>query len=280
MWYCVIFARDPMRLRQRKRREERLLLRRGRELGAHRGAHEGGVQTVALALRAEDLREVVAGLAVRGEAHHLVLLVVLPEAEVLGQHRIEDAEGVRLPHPQHLRELLAAGVEERGAGAVAREVHGQDERVGEPRVVVGRGGVAVVVVEETHLRGVPEVELEVVAQDRLEVLVGDPGEADGRHVADAYPGPREAVLDRLLRQVAVRVLDPEQALLLGGGHDAAVFEQARRAVLVAGEDSAADPEQVHGSSRGPIRRFSEVRPRAARAPGPLLAGRWPRPGVR
>ena len=55
------------------------------------------VELVAEAVAPDDPAELVqvARLAVGGEAHHLVLVAVLGEAEVLRDGRVVDAEGVR-----------------------------------------------------------------------------------------------------------------------------------------------------------------------------------------
>ncbi len=100
----------------------------------------------------------VAGLAVGGEAHQLVLAGVDPEAAVVGERGVEQAEGVREVELADHLDLMAPPHPDARGGPLPHPVEGQDRRGLERRGEEGRSGVALVVL------GVPEVPGSLVAQ--------------------------------------------------------------------------------------------------------------------
>ncbi len=101
-----------------------------------------------------------AGLAVGGQAHELVLAGVDPEAAVVGEGGVEQAQGVgEVELADHL-DLVAPADADAGGGPLPHAVEGQDGRGLERRREEGRGGVALVVL------GVPEVPGSVVTESR------------------------------------------------------------------------------------------------------------------
>ena len=113
-----------------------------------------------------------AGLAVGGEAHQLVLARVHPEAAVVGEGRVEEAERVREVELADHLDLVAPAHADAGGGPLADPVEGEDRGAVERRRVEGRGGVALVVLGEPELVGPlvaqrPELGLDLVADPEL-----------------------------------------------------------------------------------------------------------------
>ena len=243
-----------------------------------------------------------ARLAVGGESHHLVLAIVDPKPQVLGERRVEQAQAVgeadlveegepaSFAHADGVGRPLADAVggerggplkrrEEEGARGVGLVVRGVDhpllaevlgevplepELVGEP-AGDGVGPGAEPLRRDAHHRVEHAPELE----HRLLV------EGDQVEVARRETGLREAGVDRV-PGVAGVVLDPCEPLLLGGSHHASIHQQCGGTIVVEGGDS----QDVHalrptsrdflarrrGASMAPeccVRRAREERPSAS-----------------
>ena len=220
----------------------------------------------------DELRE--ARLAVRGQAHDLVLARVDLEAGVVGESRVEQPEGVGEAHLAEERDGVAPPDPEGGRRPFPDAVHGQDGGLLERRGEEGGGGMGFVVLGEEELpvvaqlaadlalgpelapqpeghglgeggearRGVGEVGL----QDPLELQPGLVVEDDPVEVRGAQARLAQAVVDRVEGEGGVMLLAGE-ALLLRGGDDRAVAQQRRGGVVVVG----GEPQDVHLSRRRP-----------------------------
>ncbi len=201
-------------------------------------------------------------VAVRREAHHLPLVSVVREAEVLGQRGVEHPERVREEDAVEHLDRAAAADRGEGRAEVAEAVDREDRRLLEGR-------------DEERARRVREVVLDVV-DPGLQRRPLDPA-GRGERGSDVA-GPRGVVeprlqvagaravadpADELLPDVRVRVardgdvveagrvetallqapargvgreagdvLDPGEALLLGGSEQLAVDDERRRGVAV------------------------------------------------
>ena len=90
-------------------------------------------------------------LAVRRQAHHLVLAGVHPEAGEVGERRIQQAERVRKAQLlEHLDRIAAADADRRGR-PLADAVHRHDRRLLERRRIERRGRVRFVMLAEQNL---------------------------------------------------------------------------------------------------------------------------------
>jgi hypothetical protein len=229
-------------------------------------------------LGGDDLAQLVGvrGLAEGAEGHGAALAVVGREAEIRGERRVDEAEGVGERHLHHALDLglavLPLAFVERGAGPVADGVDDQDGGLAEARAHEGLHGVAEVVREvadlvrayvEARRDGVdrpelaPEPGLEGV--DELLARGGEGREGRGDDARELGVrvfveddlieigwrelGAREDELDGVGREIGV-VLLPGEALFGRGGDHLAVDDQAGRRVVVAVRDT----EHLHRQS--------------------------------
>ena len=125
--------------------------------------HRGALDVVPEVVEAELVAEAVAPddpaedvqvlrLAVGGEAHHLVLVAVLGEAEVLRDGRVEDAEGVRERNLPGDLEVVSLPDAPHRAHHVAEAVDREHGRPFERRDVERGADVREVVLDEVRLR--------------------------------------------------------------------------------------------------------------------------------
>ena len=89
--------------------------------------------------------------AVRRQPHHLVLVPVLGEAEVLGHRRVIQAQGVREQHPAPDLYVAFGGRTPQHAGEVPQPVERQDGGLVVWGAVEGAGGVGDVMLYEMKL---------------------------------------------------------------------------------------------------------------------------------
>jgi hypothetical protein len=243
----------------------------GRALGAARGERLPGdrVDLEASnphanggAKRVEEAR-----LAVRRERHDLVLVGRAREAEMLRELLVEDPERVGELLDREGLELRSAipAREERGSLAAPVEHHhgGGLERPCEVR----RRGVRDVMRDEADAIGVEagkrrsqkeRCPLGVQRAQRLPAVRGDVVAAgrearvvrirDGVEVRGSEPRPSEAPrggprgrLPRRERHRSLAVLDPREALLLGGGNDLPVDGERRRRIV----ENTVDSQHAH-----------------------------------
>ena len=221
----------------------------------------------------------VARLAVGREAHHLVLVAVVREAQVLRERLVEDAERVR--EVDALRRRRSRVPRPTPHAALAKSPKPSTETTDglvERRDVEGRREVREVVLDAVHLaaerrarKGALRASRRTPARLRLlrsrsssSAEVGPLRQRVARACArgwrceswliatwstsaSAMPASREAVA-RSPRREARPVLDAAEALLLGRGDEPAVAHQAGRGVAVVGVEA----EDVHaGTSRLP-----------------------------
>jgi hypothetical protein len=223
---------------------------------------EGAVLLQVEEVLADGLR--VAGLAIRREPHDLVLAGVHLESGVVGEGRVEQAERMREAKLGHQLHPVALPDAPGGGGPLAHAVHGEEgcsrERRGEER----RGGVRLVVLGKHDGAPVPERPRDQVRHPELLAEPRGNGAHEGREPTrsngqvglenaielekrlvvegDAVKGvDAEARLaqtspDGVFRE-AVVVLHPAEALLLGGGDDLPIAQQARSGVVVVRRDS-------------------------------------------
>ena len=205
-------------------------------------------------------------LAVGGQAHQLVLAAVDPEAAIIGQGRVEQAERVGEAKLVRQVDRRPAAHPEAGGGPLADAVHGEDRGLVERRGVEGAGGVGLVVLGEDESPLVLPAEGLAHGPGQEEFLADPEGqglaerpEAGGRirqigleeslelqqglvvkphpvEVGRRDPGLGQAVFDGLRREPRVVLLAGE-AFFLRGGHDPAVDHQRRGRVVIEGRDA-------------------------------------------
>ena len=249
--------------------EERVHLRRRHDVVVA-VAEVGHVQAErAVFLQVEQLLDdhvAIDRLAVRRQAHQLVLAAVDLEAREVGHRRVQETEGVREAQLLHHLETIAPAHGDRAGGPLADAVQGEDgrllegrreERAGPVRLVVGHEDVlALVRAREplVELARHEELLLEPEGQAHQEQLearrrVRDVGledaveleerlvvEGDEVEVRSLDAGLLEAVVDRVLGERVV-VLLARETLFLRGRDDPAVLHQAGRAVVVERRDA-------------------------------------------
>ncbi len=206
-------------------------------------------------------------LAVGRQAHDLVLARVDLEAGVVGEGGVEQPEGIRPMELLVQLDIVASAHAERGRGPLAHPVHGEDRRLLERGGEEGARRVGLVVLGEQDLALVVEgvadllIHVELVLDPQRPRLQerAEPGGHDAQvGLEDALELEKRLVVEanvcqigrldvRLPQTIAGRVhgerrvtLLAGEALLLRGGHDLAVPQQAGGAVVVEGRD----PEDV------------------------------------
>ena len=230
-------------------------------------------------------------LAVGRQPHHLELVAVVEEPEVLRDGRVEHPQRVREVDPVEHLDVVPAPDGLRGRDEVAEPVDGSHGGLVERRAEKGAGEVGRVVLHVVHwrerLRNAERVRqrpldladgplvLEPVEDERdrrpllereerllREVRLGVAADGDVGHLRAVDPGHVEAPLDRLRREASV-VLDAREPLLFEGGHNRAVAEEDGGDVAVVGVDA----EDVHGA-RESVEELSRRRgARGGGAPG-------------
>ena len=147
------------------------------------------------------------GLAVCRHAHHLVLVVIAHEPQVLGDGPVEETQRVRQGLPLQRVDRLAMPVIERGGLQLCRAVDDQNRRIVKAAGVIGRGRVAQMVIEC--------LELEVAPLAREVPLQRLPRQHHFAHACAPAAGKES-------RQVAPKLMRPVQAsqALLGVMHQA------------------------------------------------------------
>jgi hypothetical protein len=223
----------------------------------------------------DRLRE--ARLAVGREAHQLVLARVHLESGVVGEGRVEEAEGVgEMQFPQHLDAVLAAE-RGRGGGGFADAVEGEDQRPPERGREERARRMAQVVLAEAQARSVELPDLAQFARQQvlLEELLAQPDRHRHAELAEAARrrryvgleeplelderllvehdrvdlGQRDAALAEAIahgvRREAGVVLAAREALFLRGRDGRPVHHERGGAVVVVGRD----PENAHAGSR-------------------------------
>ncbi len=211
---------------------------------------------------AHELR--VAGLAVRGQPHELVLARVDLEPAEVGDRAVQEAERVRVLDLLEQLDPVAVPGADRRRRPFPDPVDGEDRRALERRGVEGRGRVGGVVLGEEQVdvlaematdpllhpqlgpeggpRGLPPRLLAARGDrhqrghDPLEREQGVVVEDDRGEVARLDEGLAEAVVDGAPGEPRV-VLAAGEALLLGRGHDLAVADDRRGGVVVEGGDA-------------------------------------------
>ena len=208
------------------------------------------------------------GVAVGGQPHELVFAAVDLEAAVVGEGRIEQAQGVgKLELPQD-GELPAPAEADGGGGPFPHPVHREDGGLGKGRRIEGGGGVGQVVFREkdrglavSHLGqffleqgahqelffdphrhghqkapeppgGKPVVGL----QQALELEVGLVIEGHGAQVGEPQARLRHDIGQGIGREGGVVLLAGEP-LLLGRGDDLAVHQEGGGAVVIKGGET-------------------------------------------
>jgi hypothetical protein len=227
----------------------------------------------AVFLEVDDLPDlvVVLGFAVRRQPHHLILGAVDLEAEIVRERAVEQPQRVREPRLLEELDLGAPAAADSGRGPLPHTVHGDDRGLLERRHQEGAGRVGEVVLDHEHLALVAQLLLDglrdphllaqpqgnrlqerrqragerrqVGEQNALELEQRLVVEADVVHLVDGDAGVLETVLDRVEGKILV-VADARETLLLRGGDDLPVLEQAGGRVVVV----ARDAENVHGHS--------------------------------
>ena len=229
----------------------------------------------AVVLRLHDLLHEVdeARLAVGGEPHHLVFVAVVREADELRHRLVEHAERMGEVDAAVDRETAALAQAPGGRREVAEAVDRDRHGLVVGRHQEGRGEMAEMVLDGMHGAA------ELLVRQRLLEVAGDVGafaalaqpaqhvgraDARGQDVAELAPavgavvavdgdvldvaerdaGLGQAVADRFAGKAAP-VLDAAEALLLDGGDQGAVLDQAGRGVGVIG----VQPEDVGHRSR-------------------------------
>ena len=212
--------------------------------------------------------------AIRRQAHHLELVAVVLEAEVLRQGEIEQPERVGKPGAREDVEAVAASVAHRGTDEVAEAVDGAAGGFGHPAGVVGArqvGGMMLHVAQSSG--GGVDVEIELAAQRLGDAspLRGAPailrGEGRGRPVPEREPGLAQQVraasprhgpdVDVARRRPGLAqagqdgpgrkpgdVLDAGEALFLEGRDELPVLQYRRRHVAMPGVEA----DDQHGST--------------------------------
>ena len=224
------------------------------------------------------------GLAVGGEAHHLVLVAEAQEAQILGDRRVEEAERVgEMDAVEHL-DRVAAPQGHHGGDEVAEAVHRQAHRLVERRAVEGGRHVGEVVLDRMERRGRPAErsgdplfqrghlpEVAGAAQGAAQAAgMGERQQRLARQVGPGLPGHgevghrREIAAGHLLQAEADRqlgetrpVLDAAEALLLDAGHEAAVHHRRGRGVRVI-DGETQDPAHRPSSFRSSSSRMSTI----------------------
>ena len=205
--------------------------------------------------------------AVGRQAHDLVFVAVMREAEVLGERLEEDAERMRKVDLLVDRDRAAAPQAPGRAGKVTETVHRHRSRFVEGRGEKGRGEVRAVMLYEMHLaveglrhgplkervdtltlafvadalehqrrvRPAPQQVGQLAAEIGARILV----DCDLRDVVQPDTRIAQAPADRLRRKPGP-MLEPPEALLLRCRHQHAVAQQAGRCVRVIGVDAEND----------------------------------------
>ena len=179
----------------------------------------------------------VAGLAVRREAHQLVLAAVDLEAGVVREGRVQQAEGVREVDLLEQAQAIAAAEAEGAGRPLPHAVEGEDGGAGEGRGEERAGGVRLVVLGEEDPAGLAGAGLAQLALDlgRDPQLLAQPD----RHRLQERPQSPRRDRERGL----------EDALELGQG---LVVEHHR--VELARADAALGEAVAHGLARESRRR--------------------------
>src|SRR5262249_53641425 len=207
--------------------------------------------------------------------HQLVFARIDLEAGVIGEGGVEQPEAVREMDLLMDREVLSIADGDRRGRPLAHAIEGEDDRSVERRRIEGRGGVAQVVLAEGEAMVRIEVRLdglELASEQRLleqfltqpqrqrhakrrETVraVGKVGfqetfeldewlvvEDDAVDVLQLDAARAQAIVDRVPRVAGIEFLARE-ALLLGGGNDAAVLDERSGTVMV----ECRDAEDAH-----------------------------------
>src|SRR5688500_3136853 len=214
-------------------------------------------------------------LPVRSEAHHLELIAVVLEAEVLRHGRVHQAEGVWKIDLVEQVQLVAASNRHRRADEIAEPIDRAASCVVERRdeegarkmsrmvlhivdpgeVVLGKaqrlrrrpmqftqlGGVAHAIHDQLDIRSLGQRVNSLLQKIRLRV----PADGDMRDLASLYACHVEDTLYRLCGE-ARPVLDASESFFLDGGNEHSVAEESRRDVAMVGVDS----EDVDGFGHG------------------------------
>ncbi len=215
----------------------------------------------------------VDGSTVGGESHQLVLAGVHPEAGLVGERRVEEAQRVREAQLLQELEMPAPTDADRTRRPFADAVEGQHRRLVEGGWVERRSRMAHVVLREVPALGSrvadrPEAPLDLVRRPQLAAeplrhrsMKGLEAPGPGRGIARHDAGERgerllvehddvdpvgiysafcETPLDGVDREGRV-VLETSEAFLLGGADDLAVTDEGGGGVVI----EAADPQDVH-----------------------------------
>jgi len=211
------------------------------------------------------------GLAVGGEAHHLVLVAEAEEAQVLGDGGVEEPQRVRevdavedaqvaaSPDRRHRRDEVAEAVDREAHRPLERRAEEGRAEVGEvvlDRIETGRPAPECLrhaLLERAHLGEVPHPRDGAPAAPR--VAEGEGGLAQEIGARLARDGERrdlaqaahllQAVADGELRE-ARPVLDPPEALLLDAGDEPPVDHRRRRGIGMEGVDPEDAGAVAHG----------------------------------
>ena len=206
----------------------------------------------------------VARLAVRREPHHLILVAVLGEAEVLREGEIEESQRMGEVDPVHDVELLVPPHRPRGAYKISEPVDRADRGLLERRHVERAGQVRRVMLDPVHaLLDVLAAESQYIGDNRChpthsppvlqpirdqprarplpereerftpEVRAGISGDREMTNLRGRHVRQLEARADRIARKPRP-VLDPSEALLFDGSDELAIAEERGGDVTVVG----------------------------------------------
>ena len=158
---------------------------------------------------------------VGGEAHQLVLAGVDPEAEVVGERRVEQADRVREAQLAQDLDAVAPAVADRRGRPLADAVDRQDRRLLEGRGVERARGVREVVLGEEQFHLVDLVAREprefLEQQPLEEQLLLDPDRHRGEEGAQAAGRERVVGLEQPLELEEGLVVEGDRLQLLEGG---------------------------------------------------------------
>ena len=217
------------------------------------------------------------GIAVRRHTHHAVLPVEHPEAEVLGDGAVDAGKRVRIVELAQDADVAALAGGETRRRVLALAVDAENRGVaGEAGQVVGARCMGDVVRHRfepgarpvdaefaacAHHPGAIAAKAPVAVEDRIERAVGrvpvparvmpaaaiekpDAGIRERHRVDVCRTEARflQAIARRLEGHAAVGVLDPDEALLLGGGDDLAVGQEGGRGVVTQCAGQAQDDQ--------------------------------------
>jgi len=228
---------------------------------------EGAVRTKMDHLVQDQVRK--AGLPVGRHAHDLVLALVDLEAQEGREGAVQKPQRVGVMHLLVEEDLPIPGRPPGSGGPLAHPVHGQDGRFVQTGRIEGAGGMghvvgteddAVALAADPLVQEVPgpqlvqEPDQHGLAKSRHRARPGGQGghedpvelpegllvEDDQVQIGPGDTGPVQAEPNRPGRKLPV-VLDPREALLLGGSHELPVHQQGGCGVVI----EAGDPENSH-----------------------------------